>query len=139
MNGIQIVKPNARLLGGTPSDRQLDTELETLPIALFANWAITVYTGYQIGVPPTLEYAIQHGLDFVPLFRGWEEEVVGGETVYRSIPTDIDSNGFITTLTADETYVYVKSDFTASQYLGSTYRKKGYVYVYEKKFEGLPL
>lgn len=138
MNGLQIAKPASRLLGGSPADRQLDTELETLPIALFGNWNINVYTNYMVGTPPYLQYQITHGLGYVPMFRGWEEIVVGGETTYQSIPTGIDANGFLTTISADDTYIYVRAEFAAFQYVGATYRKKGYVYVYEKKFEGLP-
>jgi hypothetical protein len=138
MNGIRISNSQNDLGGAAPNQVVLDTELETLPIALFGQWAITVYTGYEVGVPPYLQYEVTHNLGYVPLFRGWEEAVVNGETVYRSIPTDIDPNGFLTYISATKNSIFIRCEFAAVQYVGATYRKKGYVYIYEKKYEGLP-
>ena len=139
MNGIRIVKPNtANLQGATPAGMQLDTKLETLPIALFGQWRLTVYTGYTVGTPPYLQYTVTHGLGYVPMFRGWEVITVSGEDTYQSIPTGIDTAGFITSISADEQNIYIRAEFAAVQYVGATYTKKGYVYVYEKKFKVLP-
>jgi hypothetical protein len=138
MKGIRISKPSSNLRGSTPADMQLDTSLETLPIALFGAWRITVYTGYEVGVKPFLQAENTHGLGYVPMFRGWEDITVNGERQFQSIPTGIDAQGFLTYITADTQKIYVRAEFAAVQYVGATYVKKGYLYVYEKKFEGLP-
>lgn len=138
MNGIRISKPSSNIKGANPADMQLDTSLETLPIALFGSWRITVYTGYQVGVEPYLQAIITHGLGYVPMFRGWEDITVSGERQFQSIPTGIDANGFLTSIVADEQYIYVRAEFAAVNYVGATYVKKGYLYVYEKEFKGLP-
>lgn len=135
--GIRIAG-KTDLLGARPSDVQLDTELETLPIVLFGQWQITVYNGYQPGVPPFLEAQITHGLGYVPLFKAWEVIVVAGETTFQKVPTGIDANGFITDITADSKRIYVRAEYTGASYAGASYKKQGYLYIYEKEFKGLP-
>lgn len=144
MNGIRIAKPNADLSGNNPSFMQLDTSLETLPTALFAEWSINVYTGYEAGVSPPLEAEVTHGLGYFPMCRGWEafaiDSISGNpsETRYESIPTGMDYHGFLTSIQAGKNSIFIRTEFAAVTYAGPTYRKKGYIYIYEKKFEGLP-
>lgn len=134
MKGIRIANEKSDLSGGTPADVVLDTSLETLPIAMFGKWDITVYSGYTVGGDP-LEYRFTHGLGYVPTFKGWEAIVVSGERTLRAIPTEADANGFLTNISADKQYIYVRTEFSAFSYAGATYRKTGYVYVYEKDFK----
>ena len=137
MNGIKIVRAGRSVDSARPQDIILSSELETLPIKYEGEFELWVIPAQGFGLFGFSKTRVVHGLGYPPLVLAWIDVPVGSEIRRSKIPYYVEGENFIYEAIADEDNAYITATSGVIDPSGSSFKRTGYIRVFEKDMTGL--